>query len=154
MIIRWTIATQSHIMEGELSLESVYKPNATSNQSSFHYADYPPSRAETPSIDTRPSAPNLRTHTEVLQLFHTAVETSRAQAIKKNAESEAMESSISLILDLTNQDLAEVPEEAVDVMKKEHARYVTLPQACMLYEICGVVLSVSKLDNFTGGYWA
>lgn len=111
-------------MEGEPSLGSSYNSDATSNQSSFHSTDYPPSRAETPIIDPRPAVPNIRSHVELLQLFQIAVETSRAQAIKKNAESEAMESSISLILDLTNRSLAEVPEEAVDVMKKEHARYV------------------------------
>ena len=104
----------------------VRNPSLTynSNQSSLHLNDYPSSRAETPINDTRQAVPHVRTLSETLQLFQSAVDSSRAAAVKSNAESEAMESSISLNVDLKNKNLGLLPDEVVDVMKKDHGRYV------------------------------
>ena len=93
-----------------------------SNQSSLHLNDYPSSRAETPINDTRQDVPHIRTLSETLQLFQSAVNSSRAAAVKSNAESEAMESSISLNVDLKNKNLGLLPDDVVDVMKKDHGR--------------------------------
>jgi hypothetical protein len=95
---------------------------SASNQSSLNIVDYSSSRAETPIAD-RPALAHARTRSEIIQSFQDAIDLARL-ARQPNEGEKIEPTTLSLNVDMGHRNIEEIPDEVIDILKRNAEQYV------------------------------